>query len=127
MKPKQRRSVEEILESTKEFLFPTWSPDKKVKLNSQDCMGDTPLHILASRGDAYGVRTLVAEGARLNVRGDMGLTPLHAAVSSGNTEVVTILLEAGADPSIVSEFGTSAKEQALQSSKQLNSLFKRYT
>lgn len=112
MKTKKRRSLEEILESTKDFLFPEWGANKKVRVNSKDCMGDTPLHMMALRQDRYGVDLLIENGADVNAIGDMGLTPLHYAISKENEYIIESLLKAGAKTDIRSEFNETAKEKA---------------
>lgn len=61
------------------------------------------LHLLAKRGDAAGVRALLARGddpdARWSHWGAL-VTPLHLAALHGHAEVVRALLDAGADPTI---------------------------
>ena len=62
-----------------------------------------PLHLLAKRGDAAGVRWLLERGAHPNSRWNHWgavVTPLHLAALSGSLEVAQILLDAGADPTI---------------------------
>jgi ankyrin repeat protein len=65
--------------------------------------GAGTLHLLAKRGDARGVRFLLARGADPNERWahwDAEVTPLHLAALHGHAEVVRLLLAAGADPRI---------------------------
>ncbi|MGJ8681135.1 ankyrin repeat domain-containing protein [Paraglaciecola sp.] len=112
MNLKQRQSLEEILESTKVSLFPHWAPNKKVRVNSKDSMGDTPLHLMASRQNRFGVDLLIEHGADVNAVGDMGLTPLHYAIGKKDEYIIQCLLNAGAKTSIRSEFNETAIEKA---------------
>ena len=65
--------------------------------------GPGPLHLMAKRGDARGVKWLLEHGADPNARWahwDAEVTALHLCAFSGNPEVVELLLAAGADPGI---------------------------
>src|SRR5690348_15776609 len=104
---KQRLSLEEILQSTSEVLFPDKMGKRRVRVNSRDVMGDTPLHVMALRQDRYAVQILLYAGAKANAQGDMSETPLHVAVSRGDKHIVEMLLKAGADPDIKCEFADS--------------------
>ena len=106
------RTLQEILQSTSDALFPTELGEREVSLDSQDCDGDTALHVLAWRGDSAGAKALIAAGAAPNAIGDMGETPLHVAVRQDNSGLVEVLLEAGANPDIRSEFGETPREMA---------------
>ena len=110
------RTLQEILKSTSEALFPAELGEREVSVDSQDCNGDTPLHVLAWRGDSAGAKALIAAGAAPNGIGDMGETPLHVAVRQENSELVEALLEAGANPDIRSEFGKTPREMAVAKS-----------
>ena len=62
-----------------------------------------PLHLLAMRGNAPGVRWLLERGADPNARWSHWgavATPLHLAAMSGAVEVAELLLDAGADTTI---------------------------
>ncbi|MBD9478387.1 ankyrin repeat domain-containing protein [Pseudoxanthomonas sp. PXM02] len=106
------RTLQEILQSTSDVLFPAELGEREVSLDSQDCNGYTPLHVLAWRGDSAGAKALIAAGAAPDGIGDMGETPLHVAVRQENSELVEALLEAGANPDIRSEFGKTPREMA---------------
>ncbi|MDZ4056986.1 MAG: hypothetical protein U1D69_08470, partial [Polynucleobacter sp.] len=64
------RTLQEILQSTSDALFPADLGEREVSLDSQDCNGDTPLHVLVWRGDSAGAKALVAAGAAPNRIGD---------------------------------------------------------
>ena len=123
MRRKERQSLETILASVSDVLYPDKMGAAKVAINSVDCEGDTPLHILVRRPNRYAVMLLLENGADPNAIGDMGETPLHVAVSIENSELVKMLLENGADPDIVCEFGDTPKQRAVGKSKKLARIF----
>jgi ankyrin repeat protein len=62
-----------------------------------------PLHLLAKRGDAIGVKWLLEHGANpdaLWTHWDAEVTALHLAALSGATDVARVLIDAGANPRI---------------------------
>ena len=122
-KAKNRQSLEEILASCSDTLFPAELREAKVDLDSRDADGDTPLHVLLWRGNNYGVQRLIEAGADVNAVGDMSETPLHIAVRKNNIDAITQLLQAGADPSRVSEFGQTPKDIANSIGGQTKQLF----
>ncbi|WP_338438814.1 ankyrin repeat domain-containing protein [Synechococcus elongatus] len=105
-------SLEEILQSCSDVLFPAEMGCRKVEIHSTDCDGDTPLHVMVRRADLPAVLALIEAGANVNAIGDMGETPLHIAVRQELEAIVKALLEAGANPDIKSEFGETPREQA---------------
>ncbi|WP_211315749.1 ankyrin repeat domain-containing protein [Isoalcanivorax indicus] len=109
---KQRMTLEEILQATSDSLFPAERGKRLVAVNSTDVDGDTPLHVMAVRGDSFACQALVDAGADVNAIGDMGQTPLHVAISRGYIEIVELLLRAGARTDIQSEFGETQLEKA---------------
>jgi len=98
------RTLDEVLQSTSDVLFPADLGERPVAIDSHDTDGDTPLHVMAWRNDLEAVQLLVAAGANVNAVGDMGETPLHVAVRSGNVAMVEVLLGAGARDDVRSEF-----------------------
>jgi ankyrin repeat protein len=106
------RSLEQVLQSVSDVLFPAELGDAPVQLKSCDVDGDTPLHVLAWRSDTEGALMLIAAGADVNAVGDMGTTPLHVAISQGNRKLARALIAAGARTNIRSEFGRTAIEDA---------------
>ena len=66
---------------------------------------DSPLADAAMKGDAAGVRALLASGADVNAaRGD-GMTALHWAAETGNAEIAEILVSAGAILEVTTRLG----------------------
>ena len=94
-------------------------------INSTDCDGDTPLHVMTWQQNRHGVQALLEAGANPNAIGDMGETPLHIAVRFKNIRIVELLLAAGAHTTIRSEFDQTAHEQALQIGGDVAKLLKR--
>lgn len=107
-------TVESILASISDVMFPDALGERRVGLDSVGYEGDTPLHIVLWQEDAEAARILIEAGADINAIGDMGQTPLHIAVSRALAGAVTLLLAHGADPTIVSEFGVDARQLAAQ-------------
>jgi len=106
------RSLEEILQSTSDSLFPADIGEARVEIDSTSCDGDTPLHVLIWRGDTEGALFLIENGAPINAVGDMGETPLHVAISKKNEKIINALLKAGAKTDVISEFGDTALHKA---------------
>jgi ankyrin repeat protein len=106
------QELAQLLHSTSDQMYPPSGGDRLVTLQTRDCMGDSPLHVLLRRRDVRGARRLVEAGIDVNAVGDMSETPLHIAVGQGLTEAVLFLLAAGADPDLRSEFGHTPRESA---------------
>lgn len=62
--------------------------------------GETPLHVVASRGHLKPLIYLANHGASVNARTKNGWTPLHHAARFGHTQAVKYLLHMGAIPHI---------------------------
>ncbi|MBI3716631.1 MAG: ankyrin repeat domain-containing protein [Betaproteobacteria bacterium] len=105
-------SLEEILQSTSDVLFPAELGEAPVTIDSRDCDGDTPLHVMAWRRDVGSARVLLAAGAIVNAIGDMGSTPLHVAIAQEDTAMIELLLEARATVTNTSEFGSTELQDA---------------
>lgn len=122
-KSKKRQTLEEILQSTSETLFPDKMGKVKISVDTKDCCNDTPLHILTHRGNDYGCQLIIEAGADVNAIGDLGYTPLHYAVMTDNDKMIALLLKYGADPIIACEFGETpidiAKRQSPSALKAL--------
>lgn len=121
--PKRRATLEEILASTSDVLFPADMGEKVVSISSTDCDGDTPLHVIVWRNDAYAVNVLLEAGADPNAIGDMGETPLHVAVNKESFAIAEALLQAGAKANIRSEFNETAQEIAIRKGGAIAKIF----
>ena len=106
------RSLEEVLQSVSDVLFPQEIGEAPVAIDSRSIEGDTPLHVMAWRKDVAGARILVAAGADVDAIGDMDETPLHVAIGQEDIEMVELLLGSGASVTLRSEFGSTALEEA---------------
>lgn len=126
MKSKERKSLEEILQSVSDVMFPAELGEKQVFIDSRDVEGDTPLHVMAWREDLYGAKVLIDGGADVNAVGDMGETPLHIALTNKNEELAELLLKSGANPNISSEFEETAREKAEVLGGTFKKLMKQY-
>ena len=67
------------------------------KIEARGRYGDTPLHKVASRGQAATVNALIAAGAEIDARDGRGMTPLHKAASRGQAATVNALIAAGTE------------------------------
>ncbi len=117
------RTLDEVLQSTLDVLYPGEIDGREVAIDSCGCDGDTPLHVMAWRNDVEAVELLLHAGANVNAAGDMGETPLHVAVSQDNPEMVAAMLKAGARGDIRSEFGDTPRERAMRRKGAVERLF----
>ena len=122
---KTRRTVGYILASTSDVLFPAALGEASVTVDSADCDGDTPLHVMVWRNDLHAVQSLLRAGADVNAVGDMGETPLHVAVGQANIAIIAALLNAGARTDMRSEFDETAFERALKKGGEIAKLLRR--
>lgn len=120
---KTRQTLDEILASCSDTLFPHKMGKAAVQVNTADVDGDTPLHVLTRRGNTYGIKLLLEAGAQVNAIGDMSETPLHIAVRKGDAEVTALLLGNGADPNIISEFDQTPHAMAQEQGGDILRLF----
>ncbi len=111
-RPKTRETLEQILASCSDTLFPAELGEAPVEVNSRDVEGDTPLHVMLQRGNDHGVKLLIEAGADVNAVGDMSETPLHLALKQENLAAVEALLAAGAKTTPMSEFDESPSDIA---------------
>ena len=124
--PKLRATLEEILASTSDVIFPAELGGHPVAIDSTDCDGDTPLHVMVRRKDRYAVNQLIQAGANVDAVGDMSETPLHVAVGQGDLPIIEALLKAGAKTNIRSEFNETAAERAEKMEGEIAKLFSRF-
>ncbi len=109
----KKTTLEEVLKTASDRIFPAEIGEAKVNINSRSRDGDTPLHVFIWGGETEKALFLIENGADVNAVGDMGETPLHAALHKGNRPTITALLDAGARTDIVSEFGKSPWDLAI--------------
>jgi ankyrin repeat protein len=121
-----QRSVEEVLQSVSDVLFPQEMGEAPVAIDSRSSEGDTPLHVMAWRKDVDGARILLAAGADVDAIGDMDETPLHVAIAQDDIEMVELLLASGATVTFRSEFGNTALEEADAKGGVMQQLVRRY-
>jgi uncharacterized protein len=81
-------------------------------VQTRNVFGDSPLHVVASWGDAEGVRALLTAGAEVDALGERGRTPLFSAVGAGRDAVVKVLLAAGASTSVQDDDGRTPADLA---------------
>ena len=116
------RSLEDVLRSTSDVLFPGDEEERVVTVNSRSSEGDTPLHVMAWRKDIEGASILIAAGADINAIGDMDQTPLHVAIMQDDANMVELLIKAGAQTNLRSEFGKTALEEANEKAGRIQTL-----
>ena len=121
---KKDRSLAEMLQSTSDTMFPEAMGTRPVALDSRDADGDTPLHVMAWRGDRVATRAFIEAGADIDAVGDMGQTPLHVAVMRDDEFLAEMFLLAGANPNMRSEFGDTPLELAEKKGGSMHRLFK---
>ncbi|MDR1236281.1 MAG: ankyrin repeat domain-containing protein [Holosporaceae bacterium] len=83
--------------------------DRRINLNAEDNLKNTPLHYAALYNNRLLTQLLLDKGANPNAQNREGDTPLHCAVQAANNgagEVVQLLLNKKANPHI----GNSKKE-----------------
>ena len=78
-KVKERETVDQILVSLSERMFPAEMGRKRIKLDTQEVDGDGMLHNLLYGKEHYPAKALIKAGADVNLVGNVGYTPLHVA------------------------------------------------
>ncbi|HEX4857668.1 MAG TPA: ankyrin repeat domain-containing protein [Usitatibacteraceae bacterium] len=71
---------------------------------------NTPLHVVALRGDTRAVRLLLDAGADPNAADDRGHTPLHEALANQHVQVARMLVAAGSSLDAADSNGVSARQ-----------------
>ena len=125
-RPKKRRTLDDVLQSVGEWLYPDRLVPQKIHLHSRATDGDTPLHATLYRDDDYGARLLIEAGADIDAVGNKGYTPLHAAVFEGNAALVEALLAAGAGQLVRCQDGKRARDLVSEGDKEIARLFSRF-
>jgi ankyrin repeat protein len=108
----QKRTLDDLLQSTSDVLFPAELGARSIGVTSANGDGDTPLHVMAWRKDPEAMALLISAGAEVNAVGDMGETPLHVAIAQRDEASIRMLLDAGARIDIRSEFDETPLEKA---------------
>lgn len=106
-------SLDALLQSVSEVMFPEQAGSATVALDSRGYDGDTALHVFAWRDDTASAKVLLEAGADPNAAGEMEDTPLHVAITRRNPALVSLLLRHGANPDLRSAMG-SARELAAE-------------
>ena len=75
----------------KDLIRPVLELRSGVDLNFQNSHGDTPLHILCSKGAVECVKEVMKHHPSTHVKNNNGLTPYDCAFENGNKEVMSIL------------------------------------
>jgi len=118
------RSLQEILQSLSDVMFPDDAGEHPVAMDSVGYDGDTPLHVLAWQNDLEGFLVLIAAGADVNAQGEMDETPLHIAITRRNIAMIQALRKAGARDDIRCEFGDTARERAVAAGNDMERQFR---
>jgi ankyrin repeat protein len=84
----------------------------EIGANSRSVSGRTPLHWMATLGDAVGTELLLQAGANIDAVDDEGNTALHEATTSRQQGVVGVLVAHGAQVHLVNAAGQSSLEMA---------------
>ena len=90
--PKNRATLEEILASTSNVLFPAEMGERVVLISSTDCDGDTPLHVAVSKENFAIAEALLRAGAKANIRSDLNETAKERAIHKGG-ELAKLFLQ----------------------------------
>lgn len=117
-------TLDEVLQSTSDVLFPAELGNRRVRVTSANADGDTPLHVMAWRKDPKAMALLISAGADVNAVGDMGETPLHVAIAQRDEASIRMLLDAGARIDIRSEFDETPLEKAAATSDAIQRLLR---
>lgn len=84
-----------------------------VGANTRGATGQTPLHWMATLGDAVGTQLLLNAGAQIDAQDREGSTPLHAAVRTRQHQVVRLLVLRGAQLDLKDASGQTARDLAI--------------
>lgn len=84
----------------------------KIRWDSKDHKGRTPLYWAAAQGHTNVVRLLLEHGASVNAEGFQKMTPLQIAAQMGHTGILTALLAKGANTTMKDASGSTAIHHA---------------
>jgi ankyrin repeat protein len=79
-----------------------------------DNWGETPLHIVAEKGDIELAKLLISKGADVNAGTITGTTPLYYATRKGNIEIVKFLVSKGANVNDRDALSVAAEKNELE-------------
>lgn len=88
-------TLDEVLEDVADS--PAFQGVKGLSPNTRGHNGETPLHWMATLGDAEGVRILVDAGAVVDAVDQNGNTPLHESCASRQVAAAKMLIGLGAN------------------------------
>ncbi|KIE04361.1 hypothetical protein NF27_II00010, partial [Candidatus Jidaibacter acanthamoeba] len=82
----------------------------RAKVNISNNIKQTPLHILAGRGDSdkKTAKTLIRAGANIDAVDKEGYTPLHFAIMKENIDIIKLLIKKGANVNRIDNTGRTA-------------------
>ncbi|HBT82140.1 MAG TPA: hypothetical protein DEB35_01465 [Desulfuromonas sp.] len=92
--------------------LPDFASFDEITIYTKNCLGETPLHFAAIRGDVEAVEALIKAGADINAQGEHHYSPLHEAVEQGHPEVVRLLIGACARKDLKDSDGATPVELA---------------
>lgn len=92
----------------------------KLKPNSVDKEGQTPLHIAVENEFSVElIDELVKLGCNLDAKNVDGITPLHSAMYNENSPVFQKLISLGANPDVADNQGETVRDQCNKRYKKL--------
>jgi ankyrin repeat protein len=91
-------TLEEILDDVAES--PAFNGVKDIEVNSLGSNEETPLHWVATLGDAEGIRILIRAGAIIDAADSNGNTPLHESSAFRQVAAARMLIKLGANRGI---------------------------
>ncbi len=103
-------TLDEILEDVAES--PAFQGLNNIGANTRGKNGETPLHWMATLGDAQGIRILVDAGAVVDAVDENGNTPLHESSASKQIAAAQMLIELGANQELKNHDNLTASDIA---------------
>ena len=107
-------TLEEILDDVS--VTPPFRHLASVEVDSRGANGETPLHWMATLGDANAIIILLNNGVDIDEADNDGNTPLHEAIMYCQAHAAKVLIEYGASTSIKNVDGISPEEMAKRNS-----------